>query len=211
MPPEPGPARRGYVTDGNLLKQQLVPAVGGVKRAQCLLVGALGAVAVAKSVKRAAEREGRYGECRVCVQHPAEGDGSRGGLPGLERDQAVGELRLGVERIALEQRCHLAQRPGAVALARRERRGELLRVGRCRLAAERPPAGRPPGRGPRFARGAAVPDPHRAQQRVSGTKQQSPAGSQGLLEHLDGAEADRCLEVDQDVPADNEVEAGFAE
>src|SRR5260370_8775579 len=91
--------------------------VGRIERTQCLFVGTSRGRLVTKRVVRAAERECREGERRVGVQSPAEGGDGASRIAGFENDEPVGELRVGVEWIAPQQRLHPGERLATVALA----------------------------------------------------------------------------------------------
>jgi hypothetical protein len=213
VPAEPGPAGRGDVPEVDLLEQKLVPGVGRVQRAQGLLVGAPRGRLIPEGVVRAAERERREGERRVGVQGAAEGGDRARRLARLQHDQPVDEVRVGVERVERQQGLHLGDRGVTMALARGGQRrreppvpGLTQRGPRAwhRIAPVRL-------RGPRPLRRALEGrDLERAPKRVRHAEQQLAVGPQRGVQPFDHALGDRRLEVDQDVPAGDDVEAHLA-
>ena len=151
-PPEAHPACPRDVADVDLLQQRPVPVVVGVERAQGHLVAAPRGGGVAERVVGPAEGERREPEARVGIERAAQRGRRRGRAARLQADQAVDEMRVGVERVGGQQRDDLGRGGVVVPLVRRlQRRRQPPLPRHRRLAAQRPP--QRPGRRPARGRG----------------------------------------------------------
>ena len=191
--------------------------IARLERAQRLLVGPAGRRAVPAALVRAAELERRQAESGVHVEGPPQRSRRRVGVAQPELGHAAHEVRVGVERVLVQQPFRQGERRVEAALVGRlERRGK--RAPRA-TAARRPQApprqdraragGAEPGPAERLQPDAPDPDARDgAPSRTAGRPRRAAAsaGRQAALERRDHLLDRVAVEVDQDVAAGDQVE-----
>src|SRR6266516_5667495 len=203
-PAKPRAACRGDIADVDLLEDRLVPVIVRVERPQHPFIGTSRGRRVTHLVVGAAKSERRQRERSIGVESAPKRDRGPRWLACLERDEPLDEVRVGIERVVREERGDLCHGGVAITLARRiQCRSQPLLARLPRLAAERPPQW-PPARpcpgGLSGPRGCPL-------QGVRGTEDEHAARAQGALQRHDHPADNRRVEVDEDIPAGDEVEA----